>query len=63
MQRQQGIKVYMMEWNQSESIWVSDGVKWEKWEWKQKHYPDGKEILDFIHSLEHLSEVARYTEN
>lgn len=40
-----------------ESIWVCDGARWE---WKQKRYhdPSGKEILDFIHAIEHLSEVA-----
>ena len=51
MQKEQGI------YDGDESIWVSDGAKWE---WKQKRYhdPDGKEILDFIHAVEHLSDVA-----
>lgn len=51
MQKQRGI------YDGEESIWVSDGAKWE---WKQKRYhdPDGKEILDFIHAVDHLSEVA-----
>lgn len=51
MQKQRGI------YDGEESIWVSDGAKWE---WKQKRYhdPDGKEVLDFIHAVEHLSESA-----
>jgi len=51
MQKQHGI------YDVEGSIWVSDGAKWE---WKQKRYhdPDGKEILDFIHAVEHLSEVS-----
>jgi len=32
-----------------ESIWCSDGAKWI-WRQKRLHDPDGKEIIDFIHT-------------
>lgn len=40
-----------------EIIWVSDGAIWI-WKLKDYHTPEGKEILDFIHALEHLKDFA-----
>jgi len=46
-----------------EIIWVSDGAKWI-WKLKSYHTPEAKEILDFIHAIEHLKDFVdlRYGE-
>lgn len=43
-----------------EIIWVSDGAKWI-WKLKDYHTPEGKEILDFIHAVEHLKDFGDFT--
>ncbi len=43
-----------------EIIWVSDGAKWI-WKLKENHTPEGKEILDFIHAVEHLKDFGNFT--
>jgi hypothetical protein len=40
-----------------EIIWVGDGAIWI-WKLKRYHTPDGKEILDFIHAVEHLKDFV-----
>jgi hypothetical protein len=42
-----------------EIIWVSDGAKWI-WKLKEYHTAEAKEILDFIHSVEHLKEFVNF---
>jgi len=42
-----------------EIIWVSDGARWI-WKLKEYHTPEGKEILDFIHAVEHLKDFVDF---
>lgn len=42
-----------------EIIWVSDGARWI-WKLKEYHTPEGKEILDFIHAVEHLKDFVNF---
>jgi len=42
-----------------EIIWISDGAKWI-WKLKGYHTPEGKEILDFIHAVEHLKDFSNF---